>query len=317
MNALPDWLPLPAWEGYVAMRKATKKTMTPRAIELRLADLEKLLTAGEDIAAVLDQSTANNWTDLYPLKDKQNRQRGNDGAAKIPHLGKHGNATAENAHAWIAEQGMGDSIEEKKRFATLITHMADYYRSEVSRAVLGIYWNGLKHFDYEAIEKACWAHTQLPDEAGRWMPRNGDIIKMIEGGTADQAALAWTKVDQAVRTRGTYDDVVFDDPIIHRVVADMGGWIAIGSKDDKEWPFVGKEFQTRYRSFKVSGQMPDYPSRLTGIGNAHNSASGRPLLPMVLIGDPEKAKAVYKKGAGATLSGYHLTTETINRLGKS
>lgn len=195
---------------------------------------------------------------------------------------------------------MEDSIDERRRFASLLTALSDYYKSEISKAVAGIYWNGLKQYDYEAIEKACWAHTQLPDEAGRWMPRNSDIIKMIEGGTVDQAAIAWTKVDSAIRVRGTWDDVAFDDPIIHRVIADMGGWVKVGSADDKEYPFVGKEFQTRYRSFKMRGTVPDYPRWLTGISNAHNQSQGRPRLPVVLIGDVQKAEQVIKAGNGGS-----------------
>lgn len=199
---------------------------------------------------------------------------------------------------------MHDTIDERRRFAGLLTALSDYYKSEISKAVAGIYWNGLKQYDYEAIEKACWSHTQLPDEAGRWMPRNSDIIKMIEGGTVDQAAIAWTKVDSAIRVRGTWDDVAFDDPIIHRVLADMGGWVHVGSKDDKEWPFVGKEFQTRYRSFRMRGEVPDYPAKLTGMANAHNQAKGLMQTPVVLIGDATKAAEVIKGGnGGAALIG--------------
>lgn len=189
---------------------------------------------------------------------------------------------------------MHDNIEERRRFAALMTALSDYYKSDISKASAGIYWEGLKQYDYPAIEKACWAHTQLPDEAGRWLPRNSDIIKMIEGSTVDQAAIAWTKVDTAVRTRGTWDDVVFDDALIHRVIADMGGWVLVGSKGDDEWPFVGKEFQQRYRGFRMRDQLPDYPPKLTGIANAANRAAGKPLLPPILLGDQEKAKAVIR-----------------------
>lgn len=195
---------------------------------------------------------------------------------------------------------MDDTIDERRRFASLLTALSDYYKSEISKAVAGIYWNGLKQFDYEAIEKAAWAHTQLPDEAGRWMPRNSDLIKMIEGGTVDQSAIAWTKVDSAVRVRGTYDDVAFDDPIIHRVIADMGGWVYVGGKDEKEWPFVAKEFQTRYRSFKMRKEIPDYPPKLTGMANSYNQSKGHQTTPVILIGDQQKAIEVLK-GAGSAL----------------
>ena len=68
---LPDWVPADAWAGYVAMRKQQKKVMTPRAMELRIKDLEQFRDAGHDLVAVLDQSTANNWTDLYEPKERR------------------------------------------------------------------------------------------------------------------------------------------------------------------------------------------------------------------------------------------------------
>lgn len=290
---LPDWMPLDAWAGYVEMRDRSPKTkMTKRAMELRVKDLQVFHDAGIDVGAVLDQSTANSWTDLYEPKDKSPRGAS---AGKIPELGKHGNVTAAAAKEWLEDSAMDDSIETKKKFANLLTHMSDYYKEEVSKAKLRIYWEGLKQYSIGAIEKACWAHTQNPDEAGRWMPRNSDIIKLLDGSTVDQASIAWTKVDTAVRTRGSWDDLVFDDPIIHRVVADMGGWVLICSKDDKEYPFVGKEFQQRYRAYRQQSTLPDYPARLTGIANAHNGAQGQPSLPPILVGDPERAKLVLKR----------------------
>lgn len=288
---IPDFIPAEAWAGYVEMRKAIKKPMTPRAAELRIKDLEAFHAQGFDLAQILDQSTTNNWTDLYEPKDKTPRAAVSN---KVPQLGKHGNATAAAAQEWLNESAMDDTLEMKRKFASLITHMSDYYKDEISRAKLSIYWEGLRQYSFDAIQKACWAHTQSPDEAGRWMPRNSDIIKIIEGGTQDRSMIAWSKVDNAIRTRGTWDDVVFDDALIHRVVADMGGWVLIGGKDDKEWPFIAKEFQTRYRAYKQKSDQPECPARLTGIANAQNASQGMPLLPPILIGDVEKCKLVLK-----------------------
>lgn len=295
---IPSWIPADAWAGYIEMRKKIKKVMTPRAEAMQIKTLEEFRDAGYDVAEILDNSTMNNWTSLYQPKEKVGAAKG-----KLPQLGKQGQSTADNAQQWLNDHAMDDSLEQKRRFASLITGMADYYKAEISRTALSIYWEGLRQYSYEAIEKACWAHTQLADEAGRWMPRNADIIKMIEGGTLDRSMLAWSKVDNAVRVRGTWDDVVFDDAIIHRVIADMGGWVLVGGKDDKEWPFIGKEFQQRYRSYTQRGATLEYPAQLTGIANAQNSSAGRPLLPPILIGDEEKAKQVLKNSTGAPALG--------------
>jgi hypothetical protein len=59
------WLPVEAWNGFVVMRNKKKKPMTDRARELILRTLEKLHAGGHDIAAILDKSTINSWTDIY------------------------------------------------------------------------------------------------------------------------------------------------------------------------------------------------------------------------------------------------------------
>lgn len=96
---LPDWIPADAWAGYVEMRKKKRAVMTERAMELRIKDLATLRDAGQDVGAVLDQSTANGWTDVYPVKERRATQR-NDLADKS-RLGKHGLATANNALEWL------------------------------------------------------------------------------------------------------------------------------------------------------------------------------------------------------------------------
>lgn len=295
MIEIPSWIPADAWAGYVEMRKKVKKPMTDRAAELRIADLDKFRVAGFDIAAILDQSTANNWTDLYEPKEK--RGAGSGGA---PQLGKHGQAAAANARDWVDSQQAAplSEIEEKKRFAALLTGLADYYKQEISRAVMALYWEGLKQFDFAAVEKACWAHTQNPD-TGMWMPKIADIVKMVSGRTDDQAKVAWAKVDRAVRSvPGTGASVAFDDPLIHRVIADMGGWSSFGTKSEDEWPFVAKEFETRYRGFRMRGEIPAYPPRLIGIYEAGNASSGQVArAETYLIGHQQTAIAVIKGGS--------------------
>jgi hypothetical protein len=197
---------------------------------------------------------------------------------------------------------MHDTIEEKRRFASLVVGLADYYKQELSKAVIGLYWEGLKQYDYEVIEKAAWAHTQNPD-SGQWMPKIADIVKMLAGRTDDQAKVAWAKVDRALRSSpGVYSSVAFDDPLIHRVLADMGGWASFGAKDEHEWPFVAKEFESRYRAYRMRGDTPPYPPTLIGLAEAQNYAAGIQVKPeVVLIGHRDTAIAVLKAGTNTPL----------------
>jgi hypothetical protein len=199
---------------------------------------------------------------------------------------------------------------DKNRFATLITGIADYYGKTLAGGVIELYWQGLKQYDIGAVEKALWEHTQNPDN-GQFMPKIADVTRNLQGRTQDQAAIAWSKVDGGVRRVGTYRDVAFDDPLIHRVISDMGGWIGFGMKTEDDWPFVAREFENRYRGYKMRGEVPDYPSLLIGIANAQNNIEGKPGQEPIFIGAPEKAKQVYLAGTDKPLIAMNAMSEVL------
>lgn len=188
-------------------------------------------------------------------------------------------------------------------FCEILDLVADQYHKTLSEGSKALYWQGLVDFDFEAIKQATYRHLRNPD-SGQFMPKIADFVKMIQGTTQDSALMAWAKVDQAVRKIGSYTDVVFDDPLIHRVIQDMGGWIGLGSKNDDEWPFIAKEFENRYRGFKSRGEIPEYPERLVGITNAHNNQKGFLLDPPILIGNELKARQVMAGGSDKPAIGF-------------
>lgn len=69
---LPDWVPSDAWDGFIEMRKRKRANPTDRARQLLVAKLQRLSDAGQPPGDVLDQSTANGWTDIYELKGQAN-----------------------------------------------------------------------------------------------------------------------------------------------------------------------------------------------------------------------------------------------------
>lgn len=188
-----------------------------------------------------------------------------------------------------------------KRFLSVLSGVADYYGKELSEMAIEVYWQGLEQYDLAAVEKALWAHTQNPD-SGQFMPKIADVTKMLQGSTQDSALQAWSKVDRTVRTVGTHRSVVFEDPLIHRVIVEMGGWIQLGTKDDEEWPFVRNEFVNRYRGYKTRGDVPEYPPVLIGIAEASNSMNNvAHNEPPMLIGDAQKAVRVLGHGSNKPL----------------
>lgn len=202
---------------------------------------------------------------------------------------------------------------DKKEFASLMVALAEYYSREVSEGILGMYWQGLEQYDIAAIREALNRHMRNPD-SGQFMPKIADIARMLGGSTQDAALQAWAKVDQAVRRVGTYADVAFDDPLIHRVLHDMGGWIAMGQKNEDEWPFVAKEFENRYRGFRMRSEAPEYPAVLTGIAGAHNRKAGYETDPPMLIGNPLKAQQVISGGTDKPLIGLTRLDNAVSML---
>lgn len=71
---IPDWIPVTPWLAYLEMRRKKHAAPTPHAIGLLITKIERLRDGGHDPGAVLDQSTLNNWTDIYPIKEQKNEQ---------------------------------------------------------------------------------------------------------------------------------------------------------------------------------------------------------------------------------------------------
>ena len=84
----------------------------------------------------------------------------------------------------------------------------------------------------------------------------------------------------------------------------MGGWIALGSKGEDEWPFVAKEFENRYRGFRSRNEYPEYPASLMGMATAHNNQKGFKTDPPVLIGNEQLARLVLYGGTDKPVLGF-------------
>ena len=193
--------------------------------------------------------------------------------------------------------------QDSGKFATLIGNVYAFYRQDHSEFAINVWWQAMKPYDFSAVADALNRHCVNPD-SGQFMPKPADVVKMLGGSTQDSALSAWSKVDRAVRQVGTYETVVFDDPIVHRVLHDMGGWIQLGTKTEDEWPFLRNEFVNRYRGYRMRNETPEYPKTLIGMAEAQNNQDGHKSQPPVMIGDAEAPKRVLVGGSSAPLIGF-------------
>lgn len=193
---------------------------------------------------------------------------------------------------------------DKEKFMTLLANVLGFYKQPVNEFVIGVWWESLKQYDYPALEQAFSRHAVNPDN-GQFAPKPADIVRMMGGTSGDAALSAWSKVERAVRSVGQYVSVIFDDPLIHRVIEDMGGWVKLSccpSEDD--FIFVGKEFQNRYRGFAMRSERPDYPAGLIGLAQATNAEKGMAgPASFRMLGNVEKCQDVYHHGRDSAGSG--------------
>lgn len=180
--------------------------------------------------------------------------------------------------------------EEAPRFSQLMTVLGELYGKALTAALHDIYWGALSHYELSDVDKAIKKHVNHPD-SGQFMPKPADLIRLLEGGTETRAKIAWSKVEKTLKSYGPYQTVVFDDPIIHLVLSDMGGWISLGSVTDEDWKFMGHDFEKRYRAYAIN-PTEHYPPKLIGISEQQNCSEGHHVPDPILIGDPEKAEKV-------------------------
>lgn len=186
--------------------------------------------------------------------------------------------------------------EEKPQFTEAIADVMAYYGREMTPFLLRIFWDGLRRFSYSDVARALSVHAQDPDR-GQFAPRLADLTRLLEGSTQTQGMRAWAKVDRAIRSVGQYQSVVFDDPLIHVVIDDMGGWVALCTTTVEQLPFRAREFERSYAAWKLRREVPTYPARLIGRSEAENRMHGYAIAPPIFVGDPEKAALVHEVGS--------------------
>lgn len=204
-------------------------------------------------------------------------------------------------------------LHEKRDFGQLIKDVMAYYRQDTSRFILDLWWKACENFEFEQIQVAIQRHVSDP-EHGVYPPKVADIARVLQGTSGERAALAWGKVSDAMSRIGAYQDVVFDDPAIHAVIEDMGGWPKLCRTDLKELGYVQHRFGEAHRAYTNRGQF-DYPRRLGGdrSPDSEYASKGLKLPAPAVVGDREKALQVYRLGGLAAKTS--ITFQPLQALG--
>ena len=186
------------------------------------------------------------------------------------------------------------------KFTLMLASLGELYGKAISVFLTELYWQALKDFELQDVEKALQAHIHNPD-CGQYFPKPADVVRFIEGSGETKALLAWAIVEKAMYQVGGYQTVVFDDRLIHAVLEDMGGWVKLCSTTFEALPFRANEFQKRYMGF-LHKKPERHPRYLLGITETDNARNGFEIKPPVLVGNAKKAEQVMLTGGGTPLA---------------
>ena len=176
---------------------------------------------------------------------------------------------------------------DRRKFAEIITGMAEVFGRDLSPIAIKVYWEALKELD---LDEFVLRANQLT-KAGKFLPRPADFLEFGAKSLEDAALLAWDLVSQTLERVGTYRTVAFSDPVIHLVVEALGVWVELGQAPEND-PWIRKRFLEEYlahsRSLKHRGIVECKPQpRLVGRLEIDSGVSQEP----TLIGDEVKAQA--------------------------
>jgi hypothetical protein len=205
---------------------------------------------------------------------------------------------------------------DKPALWSLVSDVLGYYRQPVSEFTMQVWWQACQSFTLEQVSKALTAHATDP-ERGQFPPKVADVVRILSGTHTDRAQLAWGKALEAMGTVGAYTDVVFDDPAIHAVVEDLGGWPKVCRTETKELSYLQHRFCEGHKAYTGRGQF-EYPRRLMGDRSPdyEYEKKGLALPKPAIVGDVDRARAVYGGGnlAGKTAITYGAAMAATKRL---
>ena len=162
---------------------------------------------------------------------------------------------------------------------------SDYYKETLSEGDINLWLRDLSPFSFDDILSAFGKWRQSSDR----MPKISNIVEIIRGSEEDLALAALIKVENAMSLYGSYATVVFDDPIIHAVIPELGGWVRTCRLSENEFTWWKKDFRERYQHHLRYGTLTNLPPKLLGIFDEKNLLFGeKPQKPKV-VGNYEKA----------------------------
>lgn len=182
--------------------------------------------------------------------------------------------------------------KHKIAFAQLLTGLGEAFDKKISDTLFEVYWEALKDLSFEDFNRAANTLTMT----AKFFPKPVEFRELLLPDIAAQASLAYGKLEKTFTQAGIYKTVVFDDPVIHAVVENLGGWVNYCNLRDEELKWYRKDFEKKYLSLApliAQGKILA-PVKLAGLYERDTHATAEAKTP-ALIGDGTKILAWTKE----------------------
>lgn len=174
------------------------------------------------------------------------------------------------------------------QFVELITAVSEMYGKPISDFGIDMWFDDLQEYGIEQIKRAFKAHRTDP-LGGKFMPKPADIVRHIDGLPTEHATEAWLKLIYAVKSVGSWRDVIFDDLAIHAAIEAMGGWVKLCAMTNDDLPFKQRDFEKIYQQ-QVKNTHVHIPRLLTGLASLANGSKYENPEKPALIGNKDQCK---------------------------
>lgn len=133
-------------------------------------------------------------------------------------------------------------------FAEALSAVASLFEKKLTKEQLSVFYGAVRHLSDEDFSAALTEHVMT----SRWMPRPADILQILEVSAAEEALASWGFVMDAMRSLGRYRSVDFG-PQANAAIEDLGGWVTLCGKGQRELDFARKDFLASFAAYASRG----------------------------------------------------------------
>lgn len=135
-------------------------------------------------------------------------------------------------------------MTDRERLLQTLAATYAYYERELTEFAVGLW---LEDLDSHPIDEVCAAfvrHRRDP-QRGQWLPKSADILRQLQGDSAERAVTAWTHLLAEIRRVGAYGRPEIDETT-REALATVGGWGAVCRADERELTWLQRRFAEAY-----------------------------------------------------------------------